>query len=62
MVKLVYEGDVFKRLSRADMALLQRNAEGGKLGIYEVPYGTGKVKIEIKKKGSDVVLKRFSIS
>lgn len=62
MVKVILEGDMFKRLSRADMAMLQRNAEGGKFGIYEVAYGSGKIKIEIKKKGSDVVMKRFSVS
>ncbi len=61
MVKTILEGDIFKRLTRADMAMLQRNADTGKFGIYEVAYGTGRIKVEIKKKGSDVVMKRFSI-
>ena len=31
----------------------------GKTGIHEITYKDTKIKVEIKKKGSDVVVKRF---
>jgi hypothetical protein len=59
MVKVVYEGDDFKRMPRADMIAVERLVASGKMGIHEVKYKDTKIKIEIKKKGMDTVVKRF---
>jgi hypothetical protein len=59
MVKVTYEGDDFKRMHRTDMLALQRIVDSGKTGIIEIAYKDTKIKVEIKKKGSDVVVKRF---
>ena len=59
MGKIVYEGDDFKRMPRADMLAVERLVKTGKLGIFEVKYKDTKFRIEIKKKGMDTVVKRF---
>lgn len=59
MGKVIYEGDDFKRMPRADMLAIERLVKTGKLGIMEVKYKDTKFKIEIKKKGMDTVVKRF---
>ena len=59
MVKVIYEGDDFKRMLRTDLQKLERLVESKKLGIFEVDYKAGKIKVEIKKKGNDIVVKRF---
>jgi hypothetical protein len=59
MVKVIYEGDDFKRMPRADLIALERLVASGKLGIHEVKYKDTKFKVEIKKKGMDIVVKRF---
>jgi hypothetical protein len=59
MVKVVYEGDDFKRMHRADMIALQRLVDQKKFGIIEVAYKDTKIKVEIKKKGDDIIVKRW---
>jgi len=59
MVKLIYEEDNFKRMLMADMTALQRLVDAQKSGIFEVAYKEGKIKVEIKRKGNDLVVKRF---
>jgi hypothetical protein len=59
MVKVIYEGDDFKRMLRTDKLALERLVASGKTGIFEVSYKEEKMKVEIKKKGSDLVVKRF---
>jgi hypothetical protein len=59
MVKITYEGDDFKRMHRSDMASLERLVEAKKFGIHEIKYKETTIKVEIKKKGSDIVIKRF---
>lgn len=59
MVKVIYEGDDFKRMLRADLQKLDRLVEANKFGIFEVDYKEGKIKVEIKKKGNDVIVKRW---
>ncbi|MFA4850595.1 MAG: hypothetical protein WC626_12785 [Methanoregula sp.] len=59
MVKVIYEGDDFKRMLRTDLQKLERLVEAKKFGIFEVDYKEGKIKVEIKKKGNDVVVKRW---
>ena len=59
MVKVTYEGDDFKRMLRTDLQKLERLVESKKFGIVEVEYKGGKIKVEIKKKGNDVVVKRW---
>jgi hypothetical protein len=59
MVNVIYEGDDFKRMLRTDLQKLERLVESKKLGIFEVDYKEGKIKVEIKKKGNDIVVKRF---
>ena len=59
MVKVSYEGDDFKRMTRKDMLKLQQLVDAKKVGIFEVDYKEGKIKVEIKKKGDDIVVKRW---
>jgi hypothetical protein len=59
MGKVVYEGDDFKRMHRTDMLALQRLVDAKKTGIFEVAYKDTKIKVEIKKKGDDTVVKRW---
>jgi hypothetical protein len=59
MGKVVYEGDDFKRMHRTDMLAVQRLVDSKKTGIFEVAYKEGKIKVEIKKKGDDIVVKRW---
>jgi len=59
MVKVIYEGDDFKRMLRTDLQKLERLVESKKLGIFEVDYKEGKIKVEIKKKGDAILVKRF---
>lgn len=59
MGKVIYEGDDFKRMPRADLLAVERLVKSGKLGIFEVNYKDTKFKIEIKKKGMDTLVKRF---
>ncbi|MHB8164291.1 MAG: hypothetical protein ACYDDV_08055 [Methanoregula sp.] len=59
MVKVIYEGDDFKRMLRTDLQKLERLVESKKFGIVEIDYKEGKIKVEIKKKGNDIVVKRW---
>jgi hypothetical protein len=59
MGKVIYEGDDFKRMLRTDMIALQRLVDQKKFGIIEVAYKDTKIKVEIKKKGDDIVVKRW---
>jgi len=59
MGKVSYEGDDFKRMHRSDMLALQRLVDAKKFGIFEVTYKDTKIKVEIKKKGDDTVVKRW---
>lgn len=59
MVKVIYEGDDFNRMLRADKLALERLVSSGKMGIQEISYKDTKIKVEIKKKGMDIVVKRF---
>jgi hypothetical protein len=59
MPKIIYEGDDFKRMLRSDKIALERLVASGKLGIFEVKYKDSKIKVEVKKKGMDIVVKRF---
>lgn len=61
MVKVIYEGDDFKRMMRTDLKKLERLVEAKKLGIFEVDYKGGKIKVEIKMRGSDIVVKRWRV-
>jgi hypothetical protein len=59
MVKVIFEGDDFKRMTRKDMLKLQQLIDTKKVGTFEVDYKEGKIKVEIKKKGDDIVVKRW---
>jgi hypothetical protein len=59
MGKVLYEGDDFKRMLRSDMLALQRLVDAKKFGIFEVTYKDTKIKVEIKKKGDDTIVKRW---
>lgn len=59
MGKIIYEGDDFRRMLRSDKMALDRMVSSGKLGIHEVKYKDSTIKVEIKKKGMDIVVKRF---
>ena len=59
MGKVLYEGDDFKRMHRTDMLALQRLVDAKKIGIFEVAYKDTKIKVEIKKKGDDIIVTRW---
>jgi hypothetical protein len=59
MVNVIYEGDDFKRMMRKDMQKLQQLVDAKKMGIFEVDYKDGKIKVEIKKRGDDIIVKRW---
>jgi hypothetical protein len=59
MVEVIFEGDDFKRMTRKDMLKLQQLIDAKKVGTFEVDYKEGKIKVEIKKKGDDIVVKRW---
>jgi len=59
MVNVTYEGDDFKRMMRKDMQKLQHLVDSKKTGIFEVDYKEGKIKVEIKKRGEGVVVRRW---
>jgi hypothetical protein len=59
MGKVIYEGDDFKRMLRTDLQKLERLVGAKKFGVFEVDYKEGKIKVEIKKKGDDIVVKRW---
>ncbi|MCJ7741665.1 MAG: hypothetical protein MUO95_03160 [Methanoregula sp.] len=59
MVNTIYEGDDFKRMMRKDMLKLQQLVDAKKVGIFEVDYKEGKIKVEIKKKHDNIVVKRW---
>jgi hypothetical protein len=59
MGKVIYEGEDFKRMLRTDMSTLQRIVESKKTGIFEVPFRDKKIKVEITKKGDDIVVRRL---
>lgn len=59
MVKVIFEGDDFKRMTRKDMLKLQQLIDAKKVGTFEVDYKEGKIKVEIKKKGDDILVKRW---
>jgi hypothetical protein len=59
LVKVIYDGDDFKRMHRADLLALQRMVDARKFGIFEVKYKDTKIKVEIKRKGDDIVVKRW---
>ena len=62
MGKVIYEGDDFKRMLRTDLLALQHLVGTKKFGIFEVAYRGGKIKVEIKKRGDDIVVKRFRVA
>ncbi|HZK30914.1 MAG TPA: hypothetical protein VFC43_06750 [Methanoregula sp.] len=62
MASVIYEGDDFKRMMRKDMLKLQQLVNAKKMGIFEVDYKDGKIKVEIKKRGDDIVVKRWRSS
>ena len=59
MARVIYEGDDFKRMLRTDKLALERLVDARKFGIHEVKYKDSTIKVEIKKKGMDIVVKRF---
>jgi hypothetical protein len=61
LARVIYEGDDFKRMTRADMTAMQKLVESGKTGIQQVDFRGGKIKVEIKKRIMDnaIVVKRF---
>jgi hypothetical protein len=59
MANVRYEGDDFKRMMRKDMLKLQQLFDAKKVGIFEVDYKEGKIKVEIKKKGDEIIVKRW---
>jgi hypothetical protein len=44
---------------RKDMLKLQQVVDAKKVGILEVDYKEEKIKVEIKKKGDDIIVKRW---
>jgi hypothetical protein len=62
MGTVIYEGDDFKRMHRTDMNALKRLVETRRIGIFDVDYKDRKIKVEIKRRGDDIVVKRYRVS
>ena len=62
MGKVIYEGDNFKRMLRADMASLKQLVDAKKYGIFEVKYKERKIRVEIKKRGDDIIVKQYHVN
>ena len=62
MAGVIYEGDDFKRMLRKDMQKLQKLVDTKKTGIFEVDYKEGKIRVEIKKVGDTVIVKRLRVT
>ncbi len=62
MGKVIYDGEDFKRMLRTDMSALQKIVESKKTGIFEVPFRDKKIKVEIVKKGDDIVVRRLRMA
>ena len=59
MAGVVFVDDDFRRMHRADMAKLQKLVDARKFGIHEVPYKDKTIKVEIRRKGDAIVVKRY---
>ncbi|MCK9592630.1 MAG: hypothetical protein M0Q91_11560 [Methanoregula sp.] len=59
MASVIFEGDDFKRMMRKDLLKLQQIIDAKKTGIFEVDYKEGKIKVEIKKRGDTLIVKRW---
>jgi len=59
MVKVIFEGGDFRRMTMRVLLKLQQLIDTKKVGTFEVDYKEGKIKVEIKKKGDDIVVKRW---
>ena len=58
MVNVVFVDDDFRRMPRADMSKLQKLVDAKKFGIHEVPYKEKTIRVEIKKQGDKIVVKK----
>jgi len=59
MTGVVFVDDDFRRMPRADMAKLQKLVDAKKFGIHDVPYKDKMIKVEIKRQGDKIVVKRY---
>ncbi len=59
MASVIFEGDDFKRMMRKDLLKVQQIIDAKKTGIFEVDYKEGKIKVEIKKRGDTLIVKRW---
>jgi len=57
MTTVVFVDDDFRRMSRADMAKIQRIIGSGKLGTFKVTFKDKPINIEIKKQDDKVMVK-----
>jgi hypothetical protein len=62
MGKVIYDGDDFKRMLRPDMAPLKQLVDAKKFGIFKVNYKERKIKVEIKKRGDDIIVKKYLLN
>jgi hypothetical protein len=57
MATVVFVDDDFRRMSRTDMAKLQRIIASGKYGVHKVSYNDKQINVEIKKTGDKIQVK-----
>ncbi|MEN6395778.1 MAG: hypothetical protein ABFC78_04770 [Methanoregula sp.] len=57
MATVVFVDDDFRRMSRADMAKLQRIIAAGKYGVHKVTFNEKQVNVEIKKRDDKIQVK-----
>ncbi|MDD3136504.1 MAG: hypothetical protein PHF57_04975 [Methanoregula sp.] len=62
MGTVIFEGDDFRRMHRTDLNALKRLVDTKKMGIFDVDYKDRKIKVEIKRRGDDIVVKRYRVS
>ena len=61
MAKVVFEGEDFKRMTRADMAHVMKLVDEKKFGKHKVPYRDKTITIEIVKKEMSILVKRLRV-
>ena len=57
MATVVFVDDDFRRMTRTDMAKLQRIIASGKYGVHKVSYNDKQINVEIKKTGDKIQVK-----
>ena len=62
MATVVFVDDDFRRMTRSDMAKLQRLIASGKFGVHKVLFKEKAINVEIKKQGDKILVKILRVT